>query len=165
MPPATTVTVAVPEGEAGTRAALGAMARYVTRYKTDWRIRSLAMKLVEHLPEKNYLAEATVIHAFVRDYVRYTRDIRDVETIATPIETLRAMQGDCDDKSVLLAALLEAVGIETRFCAVAKTPGQWCHVLTQARVGGKWLSLEVTEKVSPGWHPVDYPYQLIQTVV
>lgn len=164
LPPTTTRTVWVPEGEKGTRAALATMASYARQYRTDWRIRRLAMELIRYIPEKDYLAEATKLHTFVRDYIRYTRDIRDVETIATPLETLRYGQGDCDDKAVLLATLLESIGIQARYCAVGKMPGAWSHVLTQAFVNGKWLSLETTENVSPGWHPVNYPCQLIQDI-
>lgn len=164
LPPTSTRMVTVPDGESGTRAALDAMAAYTTKYKTDWRIRALALDIIKNLPPKDYLGEITLIHRFVRDGIRYARDVRDVETVATPLETLKSGQGDCDDKAVLLATLLESVGFETRFCAVGKVPGQWCHVLTQALVNGKWISLEATEPVSPGWHPHDYPYQLIKRV-
>jgi len=164
LPPTKAALVNTPDGEAGTKAALQTMARYAGSYKTDWRIRALALELVKDLPAKDYLGEVTLVHRFVRDRVRYVRDIRDVETVATPLETLRVMQGDCDDKATLLACLLESIGVECRFCAVAQTPGAWLHVLTQANIGGKWLSLEATEPVSVGWHPVDYPLCLIQVI-
>jgi len=164
MMPTSSKTVAVPTGEGGTLRALNAMAKYASDYKTDWRIRALALDIVKNLPSKNYLAEITLIHRFVRDQIRYVRDIRDVETIATPVETLRVMQGDCDDKSTLLACLLESIGVECRFCAVGKQPGLWAHVLTQCLLDGKWLSLETTEPVSIGWHPHNYPYQLIMEI-
>jgi len=164
LPPTQTRLVNVPGDQAGTKIALATMARYASQYKTDWRIRALALDLVKNLPQKDYLSEATLVHKFCRDGIRYVRDIRDVETVATPLETLRTGQGDCDDKATLCACLLESLGFETRFIAVGKLPGVWCHVLTQAMVNGKWLSLECTEPVNPGWHPHDYPYQLIQVV-
>ncbi len=43
---------------------------------------------------------------------------RAVDTIAYPRESLRRKTGDCDDSSVLLAALLGNVGIATRFVDV-----------------------------------------------
>lgn len=164
MPPTRTSLVSVSNGEAGTKVALNAMARYASQYKTDWRIRALALDLVKDLPGKDYMGEVTLIHKFCRDGIRYVRDIRGVETVATPLETLRVMQGDCDDKATLCAALLESLGFETRFCAVGKVPGDWSHVLTQVFIHGKWLSLECTEPVNPGWHPHDYPYQLLKVV-
>lgn len=164
LPATTSKTVTVPDGEAGTKRALSVMARYASDAKADWRIRCIALDLVKDLPAKDYLAEITLIHRYVRDNIRYVRDIRDVETIATPLETLRTGQGDCDDKATLLAALLESIGVECRFCAVGKSPGYWSHVLTQALYRGKWLSLEATEPVSPGWHPHDYPYQLTMEI-
>lgn len=164
MPRTTSSVVDVPAGAAGTKMALKTMALYASRYKTDQRIRAIALELVGDLPDKDYLSEATLLHRFVRDQIRYVRDVRDVETVATPLETLRSGQGDCDDKSTLLACLLESIGFETRFCAVGKQPGYFVHVLTQARVNGKWLSMECTEPVSIGWHPVKYPYTLIQPI-
>jgi len=140
------------------------MARYANQSKTDWRIRSLALDLVKGLDQKDYLGEATAIHRFVRDGIRYVRDINGVETVSTPLETLKIMQGDCDDKATLIAALLESIGFQCRFVAVGKSPGDWCHVLTQCKIRDKWLSLECTEPVNPGWYPLDYPYQLIQMV-
>ncbi len=56
------------------------------------------------------------LHRFVRDNIRYIKDIRDVETVAYPDITLQQGQGDCDDKSVLLASLLESIGHPTPLC-------------------------------------------------
>lgn len=162
--PTKTRVIAAPDGLNGTRLALSIMAHYVRKYKTDPRIRGAALDIVAGLSDKNYIGEIVLIHQFVRDRVRYTRDVRDVETVASPLETLRIMQGDCDDKSTLLACLLESVGFECRFIAVGNQPGQFCHVLTQVSLRDKWLSLEATEPVSPGWFPPDQPYQLIQVI-
>lgn len=162
--PTKTHVIAAPDGLNGTRLALSIMAHYARKYKTDARIRGAALDIVSALPDKNYIGEITLIHRFVRDRVRYTRDVRDVETVASPLETLRIMQGDCDDKSTLLACLLESIGFECRFVAVGSQPGQFCHVLTQVNHRDKWLSLEATEQVSPGWFPPDQPYHLIQTI-
>ena len=68
----------------------------------------------------------------MQDNVQYVRDVRGVETLATPIKTLETMQGDCDDQAVLLASLLESIGHPTRFVAMAQTAlGPFVHVFTE----------------------------------
>jgi len=116
-------------------------------------VRLTAQQLVADLPEKDYGAEIQRVHAFVRDRVRYVRDIRNVETVQAPEVTLHLGSGDCDDKSVLANALLEALGNRTRFAAVGFRPGVLTHVMPEVRIGAHWVPLEVTEHARPGWQP------------
>ncbi|MEN9924369.1 MAG: hypothetical protein RL268_495 [Pseudomonadota bacterium] len=121
--------------------------------KTSMVIRQLALELVRNLPPKDILGEVTALHAFVRDRIRYVRDVEGAETVQTPERTLSNGQGDCDDKSTLLASLLKAIGIPARFEAVGLAPGRWSHVLVSALVGGAWVPLETTLNVPVGWFP------------
>lgn len=91
----------------------------------------------------------------VRDRIRYVRDIRGVETLHTAEQVIRQRAGDCDDKSLLLAALLESIGHETQFEALGPAPGRFCHVLVKWwDVERKaWVPLETTAKVKAGWEP------------
>lgn len=116
-------------------------------------VRLTAQSLVADLASKDTGAEIQTVHAFVRDRVRYVRDIRDVETVQAPEVTLELGSGDCDDKSVLTAALLEAIGHRTGFMAVGFRPGELVHVMPEVQVGPHWVPLEVTEPVRPGWIP------------
>lgn len=92
------------------------------------------------------------MHEFVRDKVRYVRDIRGVETLSTPLRTLENHSGDCDDKATLASALLEAIGFRTRLTAWGR-PGRFSHVLCEVRFNDKWLTVETTESVGLGWKP------------
>ena len=92
---------------------------------------------------------AKALFYFVRDNIQYIDDPYAREYLATPAETLFSESGDCDDYSILLANLLQAVGIETRFVFV---PG---HVFVQAKLKdalkyykteGDWVSLDSTCK-------------------
>ncbi len=94
-----------------------------------------------------------MLHRFVRDRIRYVRDVRGVETLHTPLALLQLGQGDCDDKATLLACLLESIGHKTRFAAVGFEPGRLSHVLTEARIGARWCPMETTEPVDMGWYP------------
>jgi transglutaminase-like putative cysteine protease len=128
-------------------------------------VRQLALRLVAQLRPKDYAAEVGALHRFVRDEIRYVRDIAGVETVQTPERTLANAQGDCDDKSTLLAALLQAIGHPARFEAVGFSPGQWSHVLVSALVGGRWLPLETTVPgAGPGWYPPRVVERLVMGV-
>ena len=62
-----------------------------------------------------------------------------------PSVTIETRQGDCDDKSLLLASLLESIGYATRFVVSATNPrGSYNHVFVEAFVPrlGRWLPLE-----------------------
>jgi transglutaminase-like putative cysteine protease len=113
----------------------------------------LARSLVRHLPPKDWAGEVEALHRFVRDEVRYVRDVRGVETIAIPEYTVATGQGDCDDKGVLLASLLEAIGHPARFTAIGFKPNAFNHVFVETKIGPQWIALETTEPVEMGWRP------------
>lgn len=121
------------------------MSRLTKWGRTQPAIRQKALELTRNIPPKNWAAQVNALFEFVRDSVRYTRDVRCVETLAEPTQTLRQMQGDCDDKAVLLASLLESIGHPTRFVAVGSTPGRFSHVIPQTLLGRRWVWLETTE--------------------
>ena len=140
-------------GLAGIRSSLVYMRRFVEEYKTDPTILQLARGLTRWLPQKDYAAEIDAVFSFVQNNIRYVRDINGVETIQTPVKTLELGSGDCDDKTTLLAALLESIGFETRFHAMGFRKNSVSHVLLEARLDGQWVALETTEPVSMGWIP------------
>lgn len=114
------------------------------------KVRSKALELTRGLLQKDYKAEACACLEWVRDHVRYVRDIRGIETVHDPETLLHLMAGDCDDKSILLASLLESIGHRTRFIAVSYTPGQFSHVWVQDYIRGQWVDLEPTEPIECG---------------
>lgn len=161
----TTATLqALPDGIAGVKQTLALMVKLTRAGKDTWPVRRLAERLVIDLPQKSYLAEVRAIHEYVRDHIRYTLDIRDTETLATPEQTILRGLGDCDDKSLLVSALLESIGHPTRFVAVGREPMDFCHVLVETRIGEKWVSVETTENVPVGWYPSRMPYRLVYHV-
>lgn len=129
--------------------------RTVTRNaKKTLKIRELAGALVKECPEKDWKSQIICLHAFVRDRIKYVRDINGVETIQTPEKTLEYGYGDCDDKSTLLASLLEATGHPTRFVAISLDGKNYCHVFPETLLGrNTWIALEATEKWPAGKKP------------
>lgn len=114
-------------------------------------IRQLAVNLTRYLPQKDWVAEIKTLFEFVRDRIRYVKDTRNVETLHTAEKVLENGQGDCDDKSILLASLLESLGHKTRFVAVGFRPNSFSHVYVEVFTAGKWIPLETTELVEMGW--------------
>jgi len=112
-------------------------------------VRLTAVGLCRDLDQKDETGEVALIGGFVRDRIRYIKDIVFCETIQTPAVTLEIAAGDCDDKATLLAALLMSVGYPCQFIACDQGQG-WAHVWTQALIGDKWIDLETTEAVPVG---------------
>jgi transglutaminase-like putative cysteine protease len=146
------------------------MVQLVRAYRTDVDIRELAMQVTADCPSRNLTCEYTKLQHYVRDRIRYVRDVRDVETLQTPRATLRLAAGDCDDQATLLATLLESIGARTRFEALGVRGGQYEHVIAAVQAGlsratGKpcWVPLETifaTDPanglpIEPGWLPPD----------
>jgi len=152
----------VPSGDAGVAATLKAMARLARDGRKDALVIQQANELVRGLPQYDTLSEIKMLHAFVRDAIRYTNDPANLELLRTPRAILQMGVGDCDDKSTLLAALLLADGLRPRFVAVALAPSRaFSHVLVEVQYGKTdpsdkrkgWLSLETIKPVPVGWTP------------
>lgn len=152
-PPLTATLGKIPDGVAGVRATLNLMSGLVKAGKTDMGVRGVALGLTGGLMQKDCWGEAEALHAFVRDNIRYVMDVTEVETVQSPIATLTARAGDCDDKSTLLCALLESIGHPTRFVAVGRERNEYCHVYCEVCLSGDWIPLETTEPVEMGWEP------------
>lgn len=141
-------------GARGTLETLKLMRALVRDGKKSLIIRNLVLSEISGLKQKDFIGEIKKIHSFVRDRIRYVKDIRGVETLQTPEKTLEFGQGDCDDKSVLVATLLEAIGHPTRLVAMGFRNGcGFCHVYVETKIGSKWVGVETTEPVKFGWTP------------
>lgn len=135
-------------------ATLKKMTGLVREFKKNPAIRYKALELTSNLKQKDYAGEIAALFEFVRDDIRYVRDIRNVETIQWPTQTMEQASGDCDDKVTLLASLLETIGHPTRFRVVGFTSAdEYQHVYLETKLGPRWVSLETTENVPMGWEP------------
>lgn len=134
-------------------ATLDLMVKLVKAGKTNPAIRYKATELTQDLRQKDFTGEIRNIFDYVQNNIRYVRDIAGVETLHYPEQVMAQEHGDCDDKAVLLASLLAAVGHPTRFVAVGFKPGMFSHVFVDTRYGPGWLSLDATEPHPMGWKP------------
>lgn len=143
----------IPGGAAGTRATLKIMRQVVRRYRKDANVHRFAKSLVQHLPGKAFADEARTLAMWVRNNIRYVRDVNEVETLSTPDQVLATRSGDCDDQATLLATLLESIGHPTRFVAIGMSPnGPFQHVYVETKIGTAWVPLETTENWPLGTH-------------
>lgn len=154
----------IPSGTDGVRATLGVMRALVRQFRTNEEIHALARRLTMKLPQKDWSGEVRALHAYVRDGIRYLKDTNEVERVQTPLVTVDIGTGDCDDKSVLLATLLEAIGHPARFVAVGFEPGHFSHVYVETKIGPKWIPLETTAYMQPGQAPLRAVSRLIVKV-
>jgi transglutaminase-like putative cysteine protease len=159
----------VPSGEAGVRATLDVMVAIVLEYRMAPRVRMFAQALAGECPNRDRLCQVETVQGWVRDSIKYLPDVRGVETIQTPVYTLEHGSGDCDDQSVLVASALEAIGFQTRFCAIGRRGGPFSHVSSQVLLGKSWVNLETILPALPypwrdlpagspmpvGWFPED----------
>jgi transglutaminase-like putative cysteine protease len=154
----------LPGGEPGTRETLRIMRDLVKASvrSPDQVIRSKALSIVENLPTRNWMGEIRALQEFVRDAIRYVGDPVDIELVQTPEQTLSMGQGDCDDKSTLLAALLHSIGHPARFVAIGfDGPNNgFSHVLVETKIANTrddardWMPLETILPDKPaGWYP------------
>lgn len=177
--------ISIPSGAAGVRATLKQMVKLVQLYSVSPTIRDIAARLVADLPPHDTEAEIAALQHYVRDHVRYTGDVLNVETLQSPVVTLGYHElepprvhfdgtispgkvepggvavGDCDDKATLLGALMASIGIPGAFCAV-KVGGEpdFSHVLVEAKVRGRgkveYIPCEtIIPNTEPGWFPPD----------
>lgn len=126
------------------------MAHLASVGSEDMAVRNKAVDLCAGLLQKDYESEAKRCYDYCRDNIRYIRDMRGVELLHHAKIILQVKAGDCDDKCILLAALLTSIGHPCRFVAMAQQPNRFSHVWVQDNVYGKWVDLEATEPVQFG---------------
>lgn len=72
-------------------------------------LRDLAVFIVSCSPKDS----VTSLYEYVRMNVKFVND-PEKEYVASPCETILSEGGDCEDHAILLASLLEAVGVDSR---------------------------------------------------
>jgi hypothetical protein len=163
--PESKVTITpIPGGDKGTKATLQKMKEIVwkslrhAQHSPVIRMASAKAILDAKCKPKDYLCEYDAIHTFVRDKIRWTRDARRHETLQWPARTLAMGIGDCDDKSMLEAAMLLHVGFPgVAFKAIGANPAvpdQYTHVYIIADPSGKekWIASDPTvDNAKLGW--------------
>lgn len=141
-------------GVAGVFQTLARMRHEVNEGRKSMLIRNAAISIVFLQPEKNEWNQANALFEFVRDNIKYIKDIHNVETISTAEKTLETQIGDCDDQCILLASLAESVGIPSMFVVAGyNSSDAFEHVYVCLFADGEWIPCDPTEASIFGWAP------------
>jgi Transglutaminase-like superfamily len=154
--PTTAQLRGIPNGYAGTAQTLRIMRQFARDAIRDpsQLVRLTTLSVIEGVEPRAYGHEVRAVQRWVRDVIHYVQDPVDVELVQTCEKTLELRRGDCDDKSTLLAAMLESIGHPCKFVAVGINGGDFSHVMVQTKVGDAWVWLEtILPGVEAGWCP------------
>jgi len=112
---------------------LGAMRRLANEGKKDLEVRRLVEQINAQVAEGDYASELLAIYYWVKQNIRYMRDIAGVEFLKTPRKLLETRSGDCDDIATLLAAMFMAAGNSVQFTIASFRPGapSFSHVYVE----------------------------------
>ena len=110
--------VRVPKGRRGTIVSAGLIANLIREGSRDFYVRQRAIQIFRQAgaPPKDRWAEVCALFHWVRNNVRYTRDIFRVELLHTARRMLELRAGDCDDMTILLGAMLVSTGHPVPAC-------------------------------------------------
>lgn len=156
----TSSLTSIPRGAKGTRMTLSAMEKMVEQGIRDPRVVLFAQELVRNGPEYGKAAELDSILRGVRRVMRYTPDPLGVETVKTPSFIVQEIKDrgravmDCDDASVLTAALVRSIGTPTRFKVIKDSPTEFTHVYLEAFLDDGWVKVDpIARELSLGAAP------------
>jgi len=150
--PNTTNPVVMPlsEGDPGTIETVSMMWRLIQDGMRDPEINRAAMAIINCSRARpfNFADQRRAIFDWVSRNVRFVRDIAGKETLRTPHETLAVRAGDCDDMTMLLAALLGTIGNDVRIVTIGvlpggpQTPAPFSHVYAEVFDGNQWVAID-----------------------
>jgi transglutaminase-like putative cysteine protease len=92
----------IPKGYAGTRKTVGYIIGLIKEGAKDFDVRQIDILFQHAVRPKDYLGEIRALFEWVKNNVRYTRDIHRVELLHTARRMLELRAGDCDDMTILL---------------------------------------------------------------
>lgn len=141
---------------------IGWLSKEISDGKRDKDVRLLAGKILAgesgkfNVEARDWKGEVVAIFEYVRENVRYTRDIHNVELFQRPKRTLEHRIGDCDDMTILLGSLLMSVGYPIMIRVIGlKNTGTFQHVYLVVGLPPHdpktWMPLDPSRPEKPGW--------------
>ena len=138
------------------------MAELTIKAMSDPLVRWHAEDAVAGVPPGDDQAEIDAVRAYLRARVTYRRDPQPVEWLQAPgwviqcyLDKGRTAQLDCDDLSMLVAALLGSIGHRVAFRVISTLPTEeYNHVLVMVYPeSGPPVRVDLTE----AWLPDGFP--------
>jgi hypothetical protein len=124
----------------------------------DFSVRQKAIDILleKDVKPKDYLGEIKALFEWVQRHIRYTKDTFQVEVLHSARRMLELRAGDCDDMTILLGAMLEAIGHPVRLVTIGPTPlrpDHFTHIYLEVFHRGRWIALDATMPYPMGWAP------------
>jgi hypothetical protein len=148
----------IPRGYAGTKRTVDYIIQLIRDGAKDFCVRQHAIDILigSRVRPKDYLGEIGTLFEWVKNNVRYTRDIHRVELLHSARRMLELRAGDCDDMTILLASMIKSVGHPVRLVLVGFNPMKkklFSHIYLEAFCKGLWIPLDATMNRPMGWAP------------
>ena len=143
-----TLSLPLSDGDRGTAQTIERIRKLVHQGMTDQYINRFAIAIVRAagVQQFDFVGEIRAVYEWVRQNIRFTRDIAGIETLRTAREILLVRAGDCDDiNSVLLPSLLATICHDVRLVTVSSDPGAprvFSHIYCEVEIDGQWLPLD-----------------------
>lgn len=108
------------------------MRQLVRTYRATHYVRDLARRILaeSRCPARDKTCHALAIARWVQDRIAYVNE--GDETFQTPPRTVDLGYGDCDDHAILVATLIESIGISAEIVAMTLGSGTFKHVFARA---------------------------------
>lgn len=140
------------------RDTLQIMATMIRARRDDRAVRDLALRVTEGCKPMDLRCRMLRVLEYARRTLRYEMDPRGGELIHDPVDTISRIgsmgvaAGDCDDGAVLVASMVESLGIRSRLVAVsARADRRLHHVAVEAADrSGFWFFLDPIQQRGPG---------------
>jgi hypothetical protein len=156
----------LPGGYQGTQRTVERIKELIRSGAQDFYLRQHAIDVLldRRVAAKDYLGEINALFEWVQRNIRYTKDPFRVEVLHSARRMLQLRAGDCDDMTILLGSMLEAIGHPVRLILVGPDPRQphlFSHIYLEVYHNGHWLPLDATMPHPMGWAPHAWVKQVI----
>jgi len=148
----------IPTGWRGTERTVEHVQALIRSGARDFYVRQKAIDILLEKPvkPKDYLGEIQALFEWVQRHIRYTKDTFQVEVLHSARRMLELRAGDCDDMTILLGAMLEAIGHPVRLVLSGPDPLKpdlFTHIYLEVFHKGRWIPLDATMPYPMGWAP------------
>jgi len=148
----------IPTGWRGTQKTVEHVQALIRAGAKDFYVRQKAIDILleKQVKPKDYLAEIKALFEWVQQHIRYTKDTFQVELLHSAKRMLELRAGDCDDMTILLGAMLEAIGHPVRLILSGPDPLKpdlFTHIYLEVFHKGRWIPLDATMSYPMGWAP------------
>lgn len=168
--PIKTYDIKLTDSNRATYESVEVIKKLIDQGKKDIVIRTLAEKITQYIPPKDYKREIHAIYNFVVRRLRYTKDIHRVETVHRARDLLRRHRkaADCDDFVILTGALLQSIGHPIRIVIIGNNyddKEDYSHIYLQTRLKNRWIGLDGSVPgAAVGWEAPKYATKKIITL-